>query len=120
MDVKAVGFFPMRAHAWAQVHLQRYYYWMMVLFTILVTAVGNNPAVVLEQIAEAPFSIFRLLAYSLPQASNFYVNWITCQWVPVFMDLSRYQVLTKYMLFSKAYEQGTRAMHASMACKRGT
>lgn len=98
-------FFPMRAHAWAQVKLQRYYFWMMVTFFILVTAVGSNPAALIGQLVASPLKIFGLLGDNLPKSSDFYLFWITIQWVPVCAELARYPTLMTFLMYRVSYDE---------------
>jgi hypothetical protein len=76
---------------------------MQAVFTILVTAVGSHPASQIHQLIERPFSVFALLAESLPNSTNFYFNWIALQWSTLGMELLRYFILIKYTIFSRSF-----------------
>jgi len=94
-------FFTLKAERWAQLYCQTYYFWFLVLFVLLTTAIGSNLADFLQQIAESPFSIFSVLADSMPLTTHFYLNYLSMQWVTHAMNLTRYIQFTKYCMFKR-------------------
>jgi len=91
------SFYCLKAHAWAQLKLQNWYFWFMVIFILLITALGGSLVARVEAIYKSPSAIFGILADSLPTATNFYLNYMIVQWVTHGMNLTRYVQLTKYL-----------------------
>eukprot|EP00747_Dinoflagellata_sp_TGD_P136968 gnl/TRDRNA2_/TRDRNA2_175612_c0_seq1.p1 gnl/TRDRNA2_/TRDRNA2_175612_c0~~gnl/TRDRNA2_/TRDRNA2_175612_c0_seq1.p1 ORF type:complete len:976 (+),score=209.99 gnl/TRDRNA2_/TRDRNA2_175612_c0_seq1:179-2929(+) len=96
-------FFTLKANAWAQHRLQAWYFWFLLFFVVLVTAIGSSLAGTFEQLAESPMKIFDLLAHSLPLATHFYLNYLVLQWGTHALNLLRYVPLFKYLAFSKVW-----------------
>jgi len=91
------NFFVLKADAWTQHKLQVWYFWFLIVFILLVTAVGNSLILSLERIFQRPFDVFGLLADSMPSATHFYLNFMVLQWVTHSMNLTRYMNLIKYL-----------------------
>merc|ERR1711972_953700 len=51
-------FYELKAGRWVQLHMQAYYFWFLVLFVLLVTAVGTNLPQFLIMLTKYPFSPF--------------------------------------------------------------
>jgi len=99
------NFFTLRADAWAQHKLQVWYYWFQIVFVVLATAVGQNVRGFTETIIEQPFSIFSMMAETMPYATHFYMNFLVLQWSTHAMGSLRYVPLGKFLSFSKFYDE---------------
>jgi hypothetical protein len=95
----------LKAERWAQVRLQEYYFWFLVLFVLLVTAIGTNLVETLTAFAHSPFSAFKLLAHSLSVTTHFYLKYCILQPVTHGMNLTRYFYLGKFMIFKKIVDE---------------
>jgi len=105
------SFFTLIASRWAQIYIQSYYFWFLILFVLLVTAVGSSVTDFMEEIAESPFIIFSVLAQTMPLTTHFYLNYVGTQWVTHGMNLTRYMNLIKYVLFKRMMKaEDARAM----------
>jgi len=98
------SFFTLRADAWAQHKLQVWYYWFQIVFVILATAVGQNVRGFTKTIVEEPFSIFSVMADTMPYATHFYMNFLVLQWATHAMGSLRYVPLAKYLSFCQLWE----------------
>merc|ERR1719350_2235222 len=98
-------FFTLRAAAWAQAKLQIWYFWFQVVFVVLATAVGQNVTGFTTTLFEDPFSIFGVLADTMPYATHFFMNFLVLQWMSHSMNITRYIPLAKYKMFSVMYEE---------------
>mmetsp|Transcript_82413 Transcript_82413/g.260092 ORF Transcript_82413/g.260092 Transcript_82413/m.260092 type:complete len:590 (-) Transcript_82413:98-1867(-) len=92
------NFFLLKADAWVQKRLQVWYFWFMVIFILFVTTIGSSLFLAFEEILKQPFHIFGLMADNMPQATHFYLNFMTCEWVSHSLNLTRYINLAKYIL----------------------
>jgi len=93
-------FFQLKAGRWAQHRLQIYYYWFLVIFVLLITAVGSSLLDTMEDLIKQPMMIFGLLADRLPAATHFYLNFMAMQYIVHGMGLTRYINLMKFKAFS--------------------
>jgi len=100
------GFFCMKSNQWKQLELQRWYFWFLVTFVLLVTAIGSDLAGAIEALAEQPFSIFTLLSNRMPLTTHFYLNYCVMQPLTHGMNLTRYISLIKYFIFKNACGYG--------------
>jgi hypothetical protein len=96
--------FALRAQAWLQHKIQIWYYYFNVVFVLLVTAVGNSLLVKVEELAESPTSVFKLLASTMPTASHFYLNLFPTTWATHAMVLTRYVPLGKFTVWHKVFD----------------
>jgi len=97
------NFFVLKAAAWLQHKIQDWYFYFLVIFIMLVTAVGSSLVGTATQLAEAPLSIFHLLADTLPLSTHFYLNYIPLQWVTHAQNLLRTANLGKFKFFGKIF-----------------
>mmetsp|Transcript_11822 Transcript_11822/g.27901 ORF Transcript_11822/g.27901 Transcript_11822/m.27901 type:complete len:751 (+) Transcript_11822:55-2307(+) len=99
------NFYTLKANAWAQSKLQAWYFWFLVVFILLVTAIGGSILIALEKIVRRPMSIFGTLANHLPSASHFYLNFMVMQWVTHAVNLTRYVNLIKFLMLRMVYSE---------------
>jgi len=95
------SFFVLKADAWMQHMIQQWYFYFLLIFVVLVTAVGTSLWDRSQDLVENPTAIFSLLADNLPTASHFYLNYIPLQYSQHCMNLLRYVPLFKYLGFRK-------------------
>jgi hypothetical protein len=93
--------YTLKAVAWRQLELQRWYFWFLVMFVLLVTCVGSDLMGFLETLAQRPFMIFSVLANRMPLTTHFYLNYTIMQVLTHGMGLSRYINYMKYVLFKQ-------------------
>merc|ERR1719162_1811624 len=71
------GFWKVKSNEWAQVLLQKIYFWFLVVFVLLVTCVGSGRRGIggtLAAIAESPPLLFTLLASRIPFTTHFFIQ----------------------------------------------
>mmetsp|Transcript_79476 Transcript_79476/g.192566 ORF Transcript_79476/g.192566 Transcript_79476/m.192566 type:complete len:295 (+) Transcript_79476:1-885(+) len=93
------SFFALKADAWAQQRLQISYFWFLVLFVLLITALGASLVGRIVYLAKHPMEIAGVLADSLPNTTHFYLNYVVMQWAVHAMNLTRYIQLTKFFFY---------------------
>ncbi|CAJ1433843.1 unnamed protein product [Effrenium voratum] len=93
--------FALKADAWEQHLIQQWYFYFLVVYVLLVTAVGTSLWERSTELIENPTAIFSLLANSLPNASHFYLNYVPLQWSTHAMNMTRYINVFKYVGFRK-------------------
>jgi len=98
-------FFILKAQAWLQLKVQQMYFYFLVVFVLLVTAIASGVLSTFEELAENPLAIFSLLAATLPNNTHFYLFYFTTQWVTHGMTLTRYLNLSKYIAYSRIYSR---------------
>jgi len=98
-------FFSLKGFASAQHDLQIWYYWFLVVFVVLITSVGSSLVSTAVTLIRHPMEIFHLLSANLPHATNFYLNYMTMQWVLHGMNLTRYINLGKFLFWRAVIEE---------------
>jgi hypothetical protein len=98
------AFFTLKADRWVQLIMQEYYFWFLVLFVLLVTAIGTNLAETASTLAKSPLSALRLLADKLPATTHFYLAYCMLQPVTHAMNLTRYFYVLKFWIFKRMYD----------------
>jgi hypothetical protein len=104
------AFFSLKSKVWGQKLLQSVYFVFNVIFTLLVTAVvgalSNYPGGQMQAalaIVNNPLSIPGLLATSMPSFTQFYIDFLCVRWTQHCLQLTRYVVLAKFILFRYMY-----------------
>jgi len=90
-------FFSLRAEAWLQHEVQKWYFYFLMIFVLLVTAVGGSLFDQTKFLIDHPTEIFRVLAATLPMTTHFYLNYVPMQWGLHGMNLTRYINFIKYL-----------------------
>jgi len=98
------SFFILRADAWSQTRLQKWYFWFQIVFVILITAIGDSVVEFTTTFFTDPIAVFGMLADTMPHATHFYMNFLVLQWTTHAMNLLRYVTLSKFIGFKKLYE----------------
>mmetsp|Transcript_26940 Transcript_26940/g.77301 ORF Transcript_26940/g.77301 Transcript_26940/m.77301 type:complete len:764 (+) Transcript_26940:48-2339(+) len=93
------SFFSLKAYAWAQLKLQRYYFAFLVTFVLLTTAIGNSIYPRAVEIYQNPPRLLGILADALPSATNFYLDYMLVQVMLHGVNLTRYVQLMKWWSF---------------------
>jgi len=99
------SFFILKADAWSQTRLQKYYFWFQIVFVILITAIGDSVVEFTTTIFTDPIAVFGMLAETMPHATHFYMNFLVLQWTTHAMNLLRYVALSKFLGFRNIYEE---------------
>jgi len=93
------SFFQLRSSNWAQLYLQTAYFWFMVVFVVLITAIGGSLAETIKGVMESPSKVPFLLAEALPVSSHFYMKYLVLQWATPAIGMLRIVQLVKFVLF---------------------
>uniref|UniRef100_A0A7S0FKA8 CSC1/OSCA1-like 7TM region domain-containing protein n=1 Tax=Pyrodinium bahamense TaxID=73915 RepID=A0A7S0FKA8_9DINO len=97
--------FVLREGAKLQQLVQVSYFYFLVLYVLLVTAIGSDLLGTGLQIVERPLKVFALLADKMPTRTHFYLSYITVQWGTHAMNLTRYMNLLKFAAFGLVYDK---------------
>jgi len=107
LDLIFSNFFVLRAAAWLQHMIQQVFFYFLVVFVLLITAVGQSLFDTGLHIVQHPFEVFEILAAKLPHTTHFYLNYIAVQWGSHAMGATRYYNLAMfgiYLLFNDEEE----------------
>jgi hypothetical protein len=99
------SFFILKADAWSQTRLQKWYFWFQIVFVILITAIGDSVVEFTTTIFTDPIAVFGMLAETMPHATHFYMNFLVLQWTTHAMNLLRYVPLSKFLGFRNVFEE---------------
>eukprot|EP00440_Ansanella_granifera_P038359 gb/GFBE01041620.1/.p1 GENE.gb/GFBE01041620.1/~~gb/GFBE01041620.1/.p1 ORF type:complete len:779 (+),score=146.54 gb/GFBE01041620.1/:1-2337(+) len=91
------SFFALKADAWLQHKLQQWYFYFLLVFVLLVTAVGASLWEQTKFLIDHPTEVFKVLAATLPTTTHFYLKYVPMQWGIHAMNLTRYINLIKYL-----------------------
>jgi len=97
--------FALKSELWRQQFVQRWYFYFLIVFVLLVTAIGASLALVYLELAKNPASSFSLLAESLPGASQFYLKFFMFQWACEALQLTRHSILGKFLVYRVWHDQ---------------
>jgi len=86
----------LKSGAWAQLELQKTFYWMQVVFVLLVTAINQTVLASLRTLLNRPGQIFGLLADHLPDCSHFYLNYVAIGCMGLAVGCLRLGALLEY------------------------
>jgi hypothetical protein len=100
------SFFTLKAGAWAQLRLERWYYAFLMIFIVFVTVIGRSVLITMVAFAERPTEVLALLGASLPGVSHFYINYLVLDWFATSVQLMRHGVLSTY-LFNRFFRAMT-------------
>lgn len=95
------SFFSAKASRWDQLRLQKWYFLFLVVFVLLITAVGGDLTHTIAVVVHSPLSVLKILAHKLPLSSHFYLNYVVVQPLTDALDLTRYMNLLKYIIYSR-------------------
>lgn len=99
-------FYRLRSGAKCQHKIQRWYFFFLVVFVLLVTAVGTSLFEAAARFAQAPLQVWWLLADQLPHATNFYLRYAVLLWGTPFVDLIRCMPLFRFWRALNSGESG--------------
>jgi hypothetical protein len=94
------AFFPVNSGTTGQLWVQNYYYWALILFVLLITAVGIDLTHTVQTFFVSPLRFFELLATRLPSTTHFYLTYVGVQVVSVSTTLTRYMNLIRFIVYS--------------------
>ena len=103
--------FIMKSGRQVQLQVQKWYFYFLVVFVLMVTAIGSSLFYTLKSLVERPGEIFSLLASTLPYSTHFYLSYFPFQWTVYTAEVTRYHVAVKYFAL-KALRGAERAMDA--------
>eukprot|EP00933_Yihiella_yeosuensis_P015283 TRINITY_DN1338_c0_g1_i1.p1 TRINITY_DN1338_c0_g1~~TRINITY_DN1338_c0_g1_i1.p1 ORF type:complete len:716 (+),score=133.62 TRINITY_DN1338_c0_g1_i1:135-2282(+) len=95
--------FALKAEAWKQQKIQLWFFYFLVTFVLLVTAIGTSLAEKFKQLVAHPVDILPTLAQMLPEAAHFYLVYIPVQWGANAIDCCRGVQLFKFLVFSQFF-----------------
>mmetsp|Transcript_137449 Transcript_137449/g.439097 ORF Transcript_137449/g.439097 Transcript_137449/m.439097 type:complete len:953 (+) Transcript_137449:94-2952(+) len=93
------AFFKMADKSHTQLLLQQWYFTFLIIFVVLVTAVGNSLFATLVDILKKPDRLIWLLARTLPYSTHFYLCYMAVQWGVEGLALVRIAQLVKFAAF---------------------
>lgn len=96
-------FFYLKADAYAQQKLQNWYFYFMVFFVILVTAICESLIATVASVVRRPGRMFSYLSMYLPGATKFYIDFMMMQWVTHALNFTRYINVIKFLFLRWFY-----------------
>lgn len=107
--------------AQAELKTQAWYFVFQVFQVFLVTTFSSGAAAVAPQIAKDPQSAPRLLAESLPKASNFYITYFILQGLgSASSTIVNYSDLFEYLFYEYIWDKSPREKFETYADMKGT
>ena len=97
-------FFMSKAEVNRQHRLQIWYNYFLVVYVLLVTAVGSSIFTTGKHLLERPFDAPSLLASNMPKSTHFYLNFIPMQMAAYATAGLRMAQAGKYLAFRGCYE----------------
>lgn len=98
-------FWTVQAHAWSQVMLQHWYFYFLIVSTLLAQSLGDNTVQIIEDFFEHPYSAIDLLAQTVPSYSHFFISYMCVQWFSHALNVTRYLPLIKYGVYRSFYSE---------------
>jgi hypothetical protein len=98
-------FFTLASNSHRQLKLQRWYFWFLTIFVLLVHAVGTTLWTTWVTLVREPWQLFGLLGDNLPRASQFYLNFIASQWAVQSLEAVRIANLAKFLWYRRKYPE---------------
>jgi len=96
--------FRLKAYAWAQQLLQRWYFMFLIVFQLFVVTISSSLEQATMDTIENPLSLVEKLSYGMCRTTHFFLSIFVIQWASVGMEVTRYTQLIKYILWKKALE----------------
>jgi hypothetical protein len=93
--------FQKKAHAWSQHQLQKYYFFFLIVFQLLVVSMANSLLGAMKDTVADPLSLVERLSNGMAQTTHFYLNIFASQWTVIGMEHTRMVQLIKYHLWKK-------------------
>lgn len=93
------NFFKMSDSSITQQLLLQWYFIFLIIFVVLVTAIGNSLLQTVVKLMKHPDRVLSLLADTLPSSTHFYLNYMAVQWGADALALIRTAQLGKYVAF---------------------
>ena len=105
--------FVMKSGRQLQLQVQTWYFWFLVVFVLMVTAIGSSLFYTITRLAQRPGEIFSLLATTLPYATHFYLSYFPLQWSVYALEATRSHVALRYLALRVLWG----SQHAVEACQ---
>ncbi|CAK9023214.1 unnamed protein product [Durusdinium trenchii] len=99
------NFFTSKAEVNRQHRLQIWYNYFLVVYVLLVTAVGSSIFTTGKHLLERPFDAPSLLASNMPKSTHFYLNFIPMQMASYATAGLRMAQTGKYLAFRSCYDE---------------
>mmetsp|Transcript_20709 Transcript_20709/g.39399 ORF Transcript_20709/g.39399 Transcript_20709/m.39399 type:complete len:785 (+) Transcript_20709:97-2451(+) len=90
--------------AFAQVHLQNWYFAFQTVFVVLITAIGPSLVDFATAFVQSPVDVIKIFAYTMPKATHFYLKYQVLVWTTHALELLRYAPFFKYLAYSAYYD----------------
>merc|ERR1740123_201832 len=97
-------FFTLKAEAWSQQKLQKWYFWFQIVFVILLVAIGQDIVKFTQTLFTDPFGIIMVCAETMPFATHFFMNYVVLQFLSEGTALLRMAPLFKFITFSRLFD----------------
>lgn len=101
------NFFVLKSKAAQQSKVQIWYFYFLVIFVLLVTAIGSSDFGLLQTVTflvRNPIEIFPRLAEKMPSSTHFYMNYLVVQWGVQAFNITRAWNLMKYLTFRQVLD----------------
>lgn len=97
------NFFKLKSMNWGQLYLQKVYFWFLLVFVVLVEALGGSLAETVIDVLSMPTLLVSILAEALPISTHFYMKYLVIQWLGPLFELLRIMQLPKFLIYRGTY-----------------
>lgn len=105
--------FKLRAAAWAQLHLQRWYFTFLLVFQLIVVSFTDTLYETMKLTVKDPLMIARGFSLGLCETTHFFLSIFVLQWASTSIEMLRIVQLFKYLAFKKVYDTPQEAAEKS-------
>jgi hypothetical protein len=103
LNIIFYNFFKLKSENWGQLYLQKVYFWFLLIFVVLVEALGGSLAETAIDVTSKPTLIVDILAEALPISTHFYMKYLVIQWLGPVLGLLRIMQLPKFLIYRRIY-----------------
>jgi len=93
------NFFKLGSNSQVQVWMQAYYYTFLIVFVVLISAIGDSLFKTAVSVMKKPHTLMGMLAETVPNFATFYLNYLLVQMGVDAFALVRFSQLGKFIMF---------------------
>ncbi|CAE7903434.1 unnamed protein product, partial [Symbiodinium microadriaticum] len=94
-----------RSDTAAQHLLQFWYFAFLLFFVLFLPIIGTNFSDFAHQVYKSPAQVFGLVAARVPEAAEFFFDYVVLMWSVACVDLLRVMILLKFLIFRSLYPE---------------
>jgi len=93
--------FQQRAHSWFQYDLQKFYFFFLLVFQLLVVSMANTLVGAVRSTILNPVSLVERLSGGMSQTTTFFLTIFASQWTVIAMEHTRMVQVIKYYMYKR-------------------